>query len=258
MSVVLLEKTDGVALIKLNRPEAMNSLNEQLLLELEKRVREANEDPEVQVMIFTGEGRAFAAGADIADMLTYDEKAGYEYGRLGQRVFRSIEKSEKPSIAAINGFALGGGCELAMACDMRIASCKAKFGQPEVGLGITPGYSGTQRLPRLIGKARAIELILTAEIISAAQAFEYGLLNKVVPPEKLMEEAYALAARIIKNAPLAVRYSNRAIKEGLETADMDEAIAIEAKYFGMCFATADQKEGMGAFLDKRKPAFSGK
>jgi enoyl-CoA hydratase len=165
---------------------------------------------------------------------------------------------EKPTIAAVNGFALGGGCELAMACDMRIASERAKFGQPEVGLGITPGYSGTQRLPRLVGKAKAMELILTGDIITADEAAAIGLVNRVVAPESLLAEALALAGRIAKNAPLAVRYSKKAIIDGLEQADMDTAIDIEAQLFGKCFSTEDQKEGMGAFLEKRKPIFQGR
>lgn len=258
MGIVLFEKTNGVALIKINLPQSMNALNAAVLNGIGQAVDDANADPEVHVMIITGEGRAFAAGADITCMQSLDEKAGREYGRLGQSVYRKLELSEKPSIAAVNGFALGGGCELAMACDMRIASCKAKFGQPEVGLGITPGFSGTQRLPRLVGKAKATELILTGDIITAAEALSIGLLNKVTPPEELMDEAFKLAAKIMKNAPLAVRYSNKAIKRGLETANMDHAIAIEADYFAKCFTTEDQKEGMHAFLEKRKPTFTGK
>ena len=258
MSIVLLEKKDKVALIKINRPEAMNSLNEEVLTGLDQAVKEAAKDPEVAVVIITGEGKAFVAGADIAGMQPLDEKGGMEWGKLGQRVFRAIETMEKPTIAAVNGFALGGGCELAMACDMRIASEKAKFGQPEVGLGITPGYSGTQRLPRLVGKAKAMELILTGDIITADEAAAIGLVNRVVPLESLIEEAFALAAKITKNAPLAVRYSKKAIVDGLEEQDMDKAIAIESELFGKCFSTEDQKEGMGAFLEKRKPVFTGK
>jgi enoyl-CoA hydratase len=255
MSIVLFEKQDRVGVIKINRPEAMNSLNEEVLMGLDSAVDLASSDSEVQVIIFTGEGRAFVAGADIAGMSQLDEKGGLEWGHLGQRVFRKIEKIEKPTIAAVNGFALGGGCELAMACDMRIASQKAKFGQPEVGLGITPGYSGTQRLPRLVGKAKAMELILTGDIITADDAAAIGLVNKVVAPEALMEESMALANRIVKNAPLAVRYSKKAINEGMELQNMDDAIAVEAVLFGKCFATEDQKEGMSAFLEKRKPEF---
>ena len=258
MSMVLLDKKEGIGIIKINRPEAMNSLNEEVLLDLDQAVDKAIGDPEIQVIVFTGEGRAFVAGADIAGMHPLDEKGGMEWGKLGQRVFRKIEKLDKPTIAAVNGFALGGGCELALACDLRIASEKAKFGQPEVGLGIIPGYSGTQRLPRLVGKAKAIELILTGDIITADQAAQIGLVNLVVAPEALMEETFALAARITKNAPIAVRYANKAIKDGLECTDMDKAIVVEAELFAKCFSTEDQKEGMGAFLEKRNPDFKGK
>lgn len=258
MSIVLLEKRDNVALIKINRPEAMNSLNAEVLMALDKAVDEVGADPSVLVVIITGEGKAFVAGADIAGMQPLDEKGGREWGQLGQGVFRKIEQLEKPTIAAVNGFALGGGCELAMACDMRIASERAKFGQPEVGLGITPGYSGTQRLPRLVGKAKAMELILTGDIIRADEAAAIGLVNRVVAPDLLLEEAMILAGKIAKNAPLAVRYSKKAIVEGLEHADMDAAIDIEANFFGKCFSTMDQKEGMGAFLEKRKPTFQGR
>lgn len=258
MAIVLLEKTDAVGLIKINRPEAMNALNEQVLTELDAAVDNAAGDPDIRAIIITGEGRAFVAGADIAGMYPLDEKGGYEWGRLGQRVFRKIETLGKPVIAAVNGFALGGGCELAMACDIRIAGEKAKFGQPEVGLGITPGYSGTQRLPRIVGKSKAMELILTAEIISADEAASIGLVSKVVPQDNLMDEALTLAAKIIKNAPIAVAYSKEAITEGMECSDMDQAIEVEARLFGKCFETADQKEGMGAFLEKRKPEFKNK
>ncbi|WP_206460004.1 enoyl-CoA hydratase-related protein [Anaerovorax sp. IOR16] len=257
MSVVVTEKKDKVAIIKINRPEAMNSLNGEVLQAISDAVDAAASDVEVEVLLFTGEGKAFVAGADIAAMSVMDEKAGNEFGTFGSAVFRKIETLEKPSIAAINGFALGGGCELSMSCDMRIASEKAKFGQPEVGLGITPGYSGTQRLPRIVGKAKAMELILTGDIITAQQAAEIGLVNKVVSPETLMDEAMALAAKITKNAPFAVRASKKAIQMGVEL-PMSEAIALETELFGQCFATEDQKEGMGAFLEKRKAEFKGK
>ncbi len=258
MSIVLYEKKEGVGIVKINRTDAMNALNEEVLNALDKAISKANEDADISVIVITGEGRAFVAGADIAGMADLDRQGGMEFGSLGQKVFRKIERMEKPTIAAVNGFALGGGCELAMACDLRIAGSNAKFGQPEVGLGITPGYSGTQRLPRLVGKAKAIELILTGDIITAGEAAALGLVNKVVPKEDLMDEVLSLASRIMKNAPLAVRYSNKAIKRGLECKDMDEAIALEAKLFADCFDTEDQKEGMQAFLAKRKPSFKGK
>lgn len=257
MSVVVTEKKDKVAVIKINRPEALNSLNGEVLQGISDAVDAAAADPEVEVLIFTGEGKAFVAGADIAAMSVMNEDQGRDFGRLGASVFRKIETLEKPSIAAVNGFALGGGCELSMSCDMRIASEKAKFGQPEVGLGITPGYSGTQRLPRIVGKAKAMELILTGDVITAQQAAEIGLVNKVVAPESLMDEALALAAKITKNAPLAVRASKKAIQQGVE-ATMEDAIDIEVELFAKCFTTEDQKEGMAAFVEKRKAEFKGR
>lgn len=258
MSLVTLEKIENIGILRMNRPEAMNALNEEVITALKLAVEKAEADSEIRALVITGEGKAFVAGADIAAMHTLDEKTGYAFGRLGQEVFRKIETMSKVVIAAVNGFALGGGCELAMACDIRIAGERAKFGQPEVGLGIIPGYSGTQRLPRLVGKAKAMELILTGNIITADTAASIGLVNKVVAQENLMEEAVSMAKKIAANAPLAVAYSKRAIREGLELNDMDQAILLEAELFGKCFATTDQKEGMGAFLEKRKPEFTGK
>lgn len=258
MNTVKLEKIEGIGILRMDRPEAMNALNEEVLRDLDAALDRVEEDPEIRVLILTGEGKAFVAGADIALMQGLDEAAGYAFGRLGQQVFRRIETMDPIVIAAVNGFALGGGCELAMACDIRIAAERAKFGQPEVGLGITPGYSGTQRLPRLVGKGRAMELIATGSIIPAETALSIGLVNRVVPQENLMEEALSMARKIAGNAPLAVSYSKKAIQQGLERCDLDEAILVEAELFGKCFATADQKEGMSAFLEKRKPEFTGK
>lgn len=253
---VLYEKQGKIAVIKINHPETMNALNPKVLHALDEAVDTAAADNQVEVIIITGEGKAFVAGADIAAMSTMEQAEGMAMGLLGQQVFRKIELLDKPTIAAVNGFALGGGCELAMACDMRIASERAKFGQPEVGLGITPGFSGTQRLPRIVGKAKAIELILTGDIIHAAEAERIGLVNRVTAPDVLMDEAIALAERMIKNAPLAVQYSNRAIKNGMNI-DLDAGIALESELFAKCFTTKDQKEGMKAFLEKRKPVFQG-
>ncbi len=258
MNTVRLDKADNIAVIRIDRPEAMNALNEEVLTDLGAAIEKAESDPEVKVVILTGEGRVFVAGADISAMRNLDEKAGYDFGCLGQKVFRRIETMDKIVIAAVNGFALGGGCELAMACDIRIAGEKAKFGQPEVSLGIIPGYSGTQRLPRLVGKAKAMELILTGSIITADAAAAIGLVNKVVLQDSLMDEAMSMAAKIAGNAPLAIAYAKKAIREGLEISDMDKAIHVEAELFGKCFATCDQKEGMNAFLEKRKPEFTGK
>ena len=243
--------------VLVNRPEALNALNSEVLGALDEAVDDVLNDDSVRVIVFTGAGRAFVAGADIGEMADLGMEEGRAFGRRGQILFRKIERAEKPTIAAVNGFALGGGCELAMACDMRIASEYAVFGQPEVGLGITPGFSGTQRLAAVVGKAKAAEIILSASNIDAAAAEKIGLTNRTVPAEKLMEETMALASKIASNAPLAVKWANSAIKRGLET-DIETGILIEADLFGMCFATQDQKEGMKAFLERRKPEFKGR
>lgn len=253
---LILEKRERIGIVKINHPEALNALNSTVLIELGQAFDEMATDPEVDVVVLTGEGRAFVAGADISEMSAMKAQAGKAFGRLGAAVFRKIELMDKPVIAAVNGFALGGGCELAMACDIRIASSKAKLGQPEVGLGITPGFSGTQRLPRLVGLGKAKELIYTAAVIHAEEACRIGLVNKVVEPEELMPEALAMAATIASKAQLAVRYAKEAINRGIET-DIETGIDIETSLFGICFATADQKEGMEAFLNKRKPEFKG-
>lgn len=253
---LIIEKQERICIVKINNPEALNALNSQILQELGQVFDAIAEDAEVDVVILTGEGRSFVAGADIAEMSTMQAAAGKHFGELGAAVFRKIELLAKPVIAAVNGFALGGGCELAMACDIRIASAKAKFGQPEVGLGITPGFTGTQRLPRIVGLGKAKELIYTAAVIPADEAYRIGLVNQVVESELLLEESMKMAKAIASKAQLAVRYSKEAINRGVET-DMDTAIAIENYLFGLCFATADQKEGMEAFLAKRKPEFKG-
>ncbi|WP_068555282.1 short-chain-enoyl-CoA hydratase [Thermotalea metallivorans] len=254
---VKLSKEGRVAVITMNRPEALNALNTETLKELDAAVDQLATDSEVDVIILTGEGKAFVAGADIAEMKGLSAEEGRRFGILGQQIFRKLELMEKPVIAAVNGFALGGGCELAMSCDIRIASEKAKFGQPEVGLGITPGFSGTQRLARLIGISKAKEWIFTGDMVDAGEAERWGLVNKVVSHEQLMEEAIGLASKIASKAQLAVRYAKIAINRGMET-DIDTGIQIEADLFGLCFATQDQKEGMAAFLEKRKPNFQSK
>ena len=251
---LIIEKQDRIGLLRIHHPEALNALNTVILRELGQAFDEIAADPEIDVVILTGEGRSFVAGADIAEMSVMKAEEGKKFGRLGAGVFRKIELLPQPVIAAVNGFALGGGCELAMACDIRIASRKAKFGQPEVGLGITPGFSGTQRLPRLVGLGKAKELIYTAAVIHAEEAYRIGLVNKVVEPEELMEECVKTARLIAAKAPLAVRYAKEAINRGIET-DIDTGIEIETALFGLCFATADQKEGMKAFLEKRTPDF---
>lgn len=256
MRYIQVSKETGIAIVTINRTEVLNALSSSVLEELGVVVDELAADGSIRVVILTGAGRSFVAGADIAEMsgLTPDE--GRDWGRLGASVFRKLESMEKPVIAAVNGFALGGGCELAMACDIRIASDKAKFGQPETGLGITPGFSGTQRMARIIGPAKAKELIFTAEVIKAEEALRIGLVNKVVPAESLMEEAVTMAKTIASKAPIAVKYAKEAINRGLE-ADMDTAIALETELFGLCFATSDQKKGMQAFLNKEKHMFEG-
>jgi len=249
---VLLKKEKGIGFLIINRPAALNALNSETLSEIYKAIEEISNDDEVLAVIITGAGdKAFVAGADISEMKDMSVIEGRKFGILGNKVFRAIETLEKPVIAAVNGFALGGGCELSMACDIRIASTKAKFGQPEVGLGITPGFGGTQRLPRLVGMAMAKELIYSSRIIGAEEAYRIGLVNKVVEPEALMGEVTKLAEEIIRNAPIAVKLSKQAINRGMQI-DIDTAISFEAELFGECFSTEDQKEGMSAFIEKRK------
>lgn len=251
---LIIQKEGSVCTVKINHPETLNALNSTILRELESAFSEIAEDTGIDVVILTGEGRSFVAGADISEMSSLNATEGKAFGELGAKVFRQIELLDKVVIAAVNGFALGGGCELAMACDIRIASTKAKFGQPEVGLGITPGFSGTQRLPRIVGLGKAKELIYTGDIISADEAYRIGLVNKVVEPEVLQIECMMMAKKIVSKASLAVKYSKEAINRGIET-DIDTGIEVENNLFGLCFATEDQKEGMRAFLNKKAPVF---
>lgn len=252
-----LRKEDKIAILKVNRPKALNALNTEVLLELGIAMEELNSDDDVNVIILSGEGKAFVAGADILEMKDKNANEARKFAEVGINVFRKIEIMEKPVIAAVNGFALGGGCELSMACDMRIASEKSKFGQPEVGLGITPGFSGTQRLARLVGSSKAKELIFTADIIDAKEAERIGLVNKVVAPEDLMDEAMKLAKKISSKAQIAIKHSKMAINRGIET-DVETGMEIEKDLFALCFASEDQKEGMTAFTEKRKPDFKNK
>ena len=245
---LIVEKQDNICTVKINNPEALNALNSTILKELDAAFSAIGEDDSVDVVILTGEGRSFVAGADISQMSTLNAVEGKAFGELGAAVFRKIELLNKVVIAGVNGFAL------AMACDIRIASVKAKFGQPEVGLGITPGFSGTQRLPRIVGLGKAKELIYTADVIVAEEAYRIGLVNKVVEPEALMDECMDMAKKIAAKAPLAVRYAKEAINRGVET-DIDTGISIESDLFGLCFSTEDQKEGMQAFLGKRGVEF---
>ena len=249
------EHNEGITVLKISAPKSLNALNSTILKELDDFI--GHLDAQTRVLIITGDGeKSFVAGADISEMAHLNEPQGQEFGHLGAQVFRRIELLPIPVIAAVNGFALGGGCELAMACDIRIASSKAKFGQPEVGLGIIPGFSGTYRLPKLIGQGYAKEMIYTGKVIRADEALRIGLVNAVYEPEELMGKAMEMAAMMLKNAAIAIRLAKQSINEGYDL-DADAAIALENKLFGQCFATKDQKEGMDAFLNKRPAAFTG-
>ena len=251
MAFVKTEVQGAVEIITIDRPKALNALNPEVLADL-KAAFEAVDQETIRCIVLTGEGdKSFVAGADIGSMSTMTKAEGEAFGKLGNDVFLMIEHFPLPVIAAVNGFALGGGNELAMSCDIRICSDNAVFGQPETGLGITPGFGGTQRLPRLVGYGIAKELIFTARNVDAQEAYRIGLVNAVYPQEELMDAAKKLAAGIAKNAPIAVRACKKAINEGLDL-PMDEAIVHEEKLFGSCFKTHDQIEGMEAFLTKRK------
>ena len=251
MEFITYEQEGQVGIVTINRPKALNALNSQVLEEIEAAFKAIDLDA-VRAVILTGAGeKSFVAGADIGEMSTLTKAEGEAFGKKGNDVFRMIETFPIPVIAAVNGFALGGGCEISMSCDIRICSENAVFGQPEVGLGITPGFGGTQRLARLVGPGMAKQMIYTARNIKADEAFRIGLVNAVYPQEELMAAAKKMAAGIAKNAPIAVRNCKKAINEGLD-ADMDQAIVIEEKLFGDCFETEDQKYGMAFFLDKNK------
>jgi len=252
-----IERQDQIAVMKVSAPKSLNALNSTVLKEIDDFV--SNLDTvQTRVLIVTGDGeKAFVAGADISEMANLYEKEGYEFSKLGAVAFRKIETLPIPVIAAVNGFALGGGCELAMACDIRICSSNARFGQPEVGLGITPGFSGTYRLAKLVGQGYAKEMIFTARAIKADEALKIGLVNAVYEPEELMDKAFTMAKKMLKNAPLAIKYAKQCINESYDL-NADDAIELECRNFGKCFATADQKEGMGAFLEKRDANFTGK
>lgn len=254
---LLFQKEKGIGLLTMNRPAALNALNSETLQELSDLMDEIAVDEDVKVVIITGAERSFVAGADIAEMLHFSSPQGLTFVTLGQATFNKIEKLTKPVIAAINGFAFGGGCELAMSCDIRIASEKAKFGQPEVGLGIIPGFAGTQRLPRLVGRGKAKEILFTGDTFDAQEALRIGLVEKVVAPEELLETAKNMAARIIKNGPYAVQLCKTAVNRGLDVS-LDAGQEYEASLFAVTCDTADKKEGMSAFVEKRKPTFTGK
>ena len=251
MNYITYEQDGFVGIITINRPKALNALNSEVLKELDACLDGVNLET-TRALILTGSGeKSFVAGADIGEMSTLTKTEGEAFGKIGNDVFRKLETFPIPVIAAINGFALGGGCEISMSCDIRICSDNALFGQPEVGLGITPGFGGTQRLARIIGVGKAKEMIYAATNIKADEALRIGLVNAVYPLEELMPAAKKLAGKIAKNAPIAVRACKKAINEGLDV-DMDKAIVIEEKLFGSCFESEDQKEGMLAFLEKRK------
>lgn len=255
---LLFEKRDQIAFVTLNRPKVLNALNRATMQELKDVFENIRDDENVRVAILTGAGeKSFVAGADINELAVQTPVEGKEYGLWGQAVLNLIENLGKPVIAAVNGFALGGGCEMAMACTLRIASETARFGQPEVKLGIIPGYGGTQRLPRLVGKAIAMQMNLTGEHITAPRAYEIGLVNQVVPQAELMAAAEKMAKAIIANAPLAVKYAMQATNEGLNMS-LREGLFLEATLFGICCATEDMKEGTRAFLEKRPAQFKGK
>ena len=251
MEFIKFEKEDYIGIITINRPQALNALNSQVLDELNE-VLDSVDSNETRALILTGEGdKSFVAGADIGEMSTLTKAEGEAFGKKGNDVFRKLETLEIPIIAAINGFALGGGCEISMSCDIRICSENAIFGQPEVGLGITPGFGGTQRLARLVGPGMAKQMIYTGRNIKADEAYRIGLVNAVYPQEELMAAAKKMASGIAMQAPIAVRACKKAINDGLDV-DMDQAIVIEEKLFGSCFETEDQKAGMGNFLEKDK------
>jgi len=254
---LLYDVASGLARITVNRPDKLNALNGTVIRELGEAAEAAASDPAVHAVILTGAGpKAFVAGADIGELTTQGPMDGRARARAGQLVFRAFEHMNKPVIAAVNGFALGGGCELAMACHIRIASDTAKFGQPEVKLGLLPGYGGTVRLPRIVGKGRALELLLTGAIIDATEALRIGLVSRVVPADQLLGEAEALVRGIMDQGPLAVRSVLEAVDAGYEMSQED-ALLLEANLFGLLSSTDDMREGTRAFLEKRKPAFEG-
>ncbi|MBS5956234.1 MAG: enoyl-CoA hydratase/isomerase family protein [Clostridiales bacterium] len=251
MKFVTYEVEDQTGLITINRPDALNALNSQVLEELDHILDEIDQSS-VRALILTGAGeKSFVAGADIGEMSSFSKEEGEAFGKRGNDIFKRLETFPIPIIAAVNGFALGGGCELSLSCDIRICSENAVFGQPEAGLGITPGFGGTQRLARIVGPGMAKQMIFTARNIKAEEAYRIGLVNAIYPQNELLTEAKKMAKGIADNAPIAVRNCKKAINDGLQV-DMDQAVVIEEKLFGDCFETYDQKEGMGAFLEKRK------
>ncbi len=255
---VIVEQAGGLATVIINRPDKLNALNAELVGEIGTVFRALGEDPGVRAIVLTGAGdKAFVAGADIAELAQMDAMSGIAVSRQGQDTFREIELLSKPVIAAVNGFALGGGLELALACHLRVASERARFGAPEVKLGIIPGYGGTVRLPRLVGRARALQMILTGDLISAQEAYRIGLVDDVVPPQALLDAAHGLADKVAANAPLAIAMALEAVDIGY-TATTEDALRSESNMFGLLASTDDMREGMKAFLEKRAPEFKGR
>ncbi len=250
---IIIEIADKIAILKVNRPEVLNAVNVETILEIESAMHEFNDNKDVRVVIITGEGKSFVSGSDISRLAQLASLGAREYSQIGQRVLSFIENMDKPVIAAVNGYALGSGCEIAMACDFRIASEKAKFGQPEVKLGLIPGHAGTQRLARLVGLGIAKEMIFTGDIIDAQEALRIGLVNKVVSADNLLEEAKNIARKIIENAgPNAVKIAKTVLNRGID-ANLQTANSYEMEAFSILFSTEEAKEGMKAFLEKRKP-----
>ena len=255
---ILFEVEDRIAYVTINRPQVLNALNIETVEELSKVFSAIEEDEKVASVILTGAGeKAFIAGADIGELVKLDALGGRDFSLNGQRVFNQIESLSKPVIAAVNGFALGGGCELALACTLRVAAETARFGQPEINLGIIPGYGGTQRLARLVGKGQALEMVLTGNMVSAEEAYRIGLVNKVAPLSDLLNEAKKQAEVIMSKGPIAIKLAMVAINQGLQMS-LQQGFQMEASLFGLTCATEDMKEGTSAFLEKRKPAFKGR
>lgn len=250
MEFIKLEQQGHIGILTINREKALNALNRKVLTDLNTAIDQIEANEGIYVVILTGAGRSFVAGADISEMKDFNAVSSKAFADYGNKVFLRLENLNKPVIAAINGFALGGGCELSMACDIRLASEKAKFGQPEVGLGVTPGFGGTQRLPRLVGYAKAMELMFTGRIFGAEEALSMGLVNAVYPPDELMSKAIEMAKLISEQAQIAVRISKQCIRQGMQT-DINTAATYEALAFAVCFDTEDKDEGMTAFLEKR-------
>ncbi len=256
--IVLLDVANNIGTVTINRPKALNALNTEVLIKLKEVLSECKTREDIGVIIITGAGEnSFIAGADIGEMKDMGPRAALKFSEIGQGVFRMVEEIPKAVIAAVNGYALGGGTELAISCDIILASEKARFGTPEVNLGVFPGFGGTQRLTRLLGKARAKEVVFSGEMFDATRALAIGLINRICPPEELMEEAINLAKTIQTKGPVAVGLAKQSIESGLDV-DLDKALLIERTLFAQCFDTEDQKEGMAAFLEKREPGFKGK